>query len=108
MPSYGLSLATIAIVPMTNSTTSTTSNAKESKAFESSYEYSDFCSSVTDSLRTITPTKLLTMSEAKDLIGTDLLRHRNSMLKIKATRILSDIEENHRLVVYRAKERYTW
>ena len=106
MPSYGLSLATIAIVPMTNSTTST--SAKESKAFESSYEYSDFCSSVTDSLRTIAPTKLLTKSEAKDLIGTDLLRHRNSMLKIKATRILGNIEENHRLVVYRAKERYMW
>jgi lysophospholipid hydrolase len=91
LPSYGLSLATIAVIPLT-----------------SAIDVSDFCSSLTSSLRSIAPTKLLTKQETIDRIGSKLLTRPSSLLKMKMTRFLGDIEENNRLVVYQGDQKYTW
>jgi len=91
LPSYELSLATIAVVPLD----------KEVNA-------SDFSSYLTSSLSSIAPTKLLTKKETKERVGAEYLKHRNTMLKVKMTRILGDVEENNRLVVYESDYKYTW
>ena len=91
LPSYSLSLATIAVVP-----------------FTPNEDARDFCHSLTSELMCIAPTKLLTKQETKGLVGDALFKHRNTMLKVKMTRILGDLEENHRLVVYEADAKYSW
>ena len=90
-PSYGLSLATIAVIPLT-----------------SSIDVSGFCSSLTTSLCSIAPTKLLRKKETIDRISRKLLSRPSSLLKMKMTRFLGDIEENNRLVVYEGDKSYTW
>lgn len=91
LPSYALSLATIAVVPLTPEV-----------------NLSEFCSSLTNSLRDIAPTKLLTKRETMERVGEGLFKHKNKLLNVKMTRILGDIEENNRLVVYEAEMKYTW
>jgi lysophospholipid hydrolase len=91
LPSYGLSLATIAVVPLT-----------------SDVEVTEFCASFTQSLSAIAPTKLLTKDETTRRIGRGLLARPSALLKIKMTRFLGDLEENNRLVVYKADTKFTW
>ena len=91
LPSYGLSLATIAVVPLTEEV-----------------DVSAFSSYLTNSLRSIAPTKLLTKNETKLRVGDDFFKHRNAMLKVKMTRILGDMEANDRMVVYESDYKYTW
>lgn len=91
LPSYGLSLATIAVVPLT-----------------SHIDVSEFCSSLVTSLELIAPTKLLTKNETTQRIGKSLLSRPSSLLTVKMTRFLGDVEENNRLVVYQGERRFTW
>ena len=84
LPSYALSLATIAVVPLTDAV------------------------DVSDLLALIAPTKLLTKNDTKERVGSHLFKHRNTMLKVKMTRILGDVEESNRLVVYKSDYKYTW
>lgn len=119
LPSYALSLATIAVVPLS-----------------SNVDVGEFCQTLTSSLECIAPTKLLTKKETKERVGEEFFRHPNAMLKVKMTRILGDVrrlsliwavsseyltyisyflsffivqlEENHRLVVYEAQAKYSW
>ena len=91
LPSYNLSLATIAVVPLT-----------------AEVDVSEFCLSLSASLSPIAPTKLLNKTEIKSRVGKELFKHRNTLLKVKMTRIIGDMEENDRLVVYEADLKYTW
>lgn len=91
LPSYGLSLATVAVVPLT-----------------ADINVSEFCSSLTASLQSIAPTKLLTKDDTVKRIGMGLLQRPSALLKMKMTRFLGDLEENNRLVVYQGDGRYTW
>jgi lysophospholipid hydrolase len=91
LPSYGLSLATVAVIPLTQD-----------------IDVSEFCSSLTSSLHSIAPTKLLTKDETVEKIGRRLLRRPSALLKMKMTRFLGDLEENNRLVVYQGEVKYTW
>jgi len=91
LPSYALSLATIAVVPMTEE-----------------LDVSEFSSFFVKSLTSIAPTKLLTKKETKERVGDDFFKHRNQMLKVKMTRVLGDVEESNRLVVYESDYKYTW
>ena len=91
LPSYELSLATIAVVPL-----------------DREVNVSEFASYLTNSLSSLAPTKLLTKKETKERVGAEYLKHRNTMLKVKMTRILGDVEENNRLVVYESDYKYTW
>jgi len=91
LPSYGLSLATIAVVPLT-----------------SDIDVSEFCSSLVASLELIAPTKLLTKNQTTQRIGKSLLSRPSALLTVKMTRFLGDIEENNRVVVYQGERRHTW
>lgn len=91
LPSYGLSLATIAVVPLT-----------------SDIDVSEFCSSLVASLELIAPTKLLTKNQTTQRIGRSLLSRPSALLTVKMTRFLGDIEENNRVVVYQGERRHTW
>lgn len=91
LPSYDLSIATIAVVPLTEEV-----------------DVSTFCSHLTNSLTSIAPTKRLTKGDVKERVGIDFFKQRNTMLKVKLTRILGDDEENNRLVVYESDYKYTW
>jgi len=91
LPSYALSIATIAVVPLTEEV-----------------DVQEFCSYLTNSLTAIAPTKLLTKKDTKERVGDDFFKHRNTMLKVKMTRILGDVEESNRLVVYESDYKYTW
>jgi CRP-like cAMP-binding protein len=74
LPSYALSLATIAVVPLS-----------------SNVDVREFCQTLTSSLECIAPTKLLTKKETKERVGEEFFRHPNAMLKVKMTRILGDV-----------------
>ena len=91
LPSYGLKLATIAVVPLT-----------------SGVSISEFCTVLVSSLREIAPTKLMTKMMAREELGENVYRNRNAMHKLKMTQLLGDLEENNRLVVYHADPKYTW
>jgi len=91
LPSYAIKLATIAVVPLTEEV-----------------DVAEFCSHLTKSLDRIAQTKLLTKKETKVRVGEDFFKHRNAMLKVKMTRILGDVEESNRLVVYQSDNKYTW
>ncbi|CAB9506410.1 Lysophospholipase NTE1 [Seminavis robusta] len=92
MPSYGLPLATIAVVPM----------------LEGDFSIDEFCQTLQNTLHTsIAPTKLMTKAFARQELG-DAWKERNAMHKLKMTRLCGDMEENYRLVVYQAEHKYTW
>lgn len=67
-----------------------------------------FCSYFRDSMNTIAPCKLLTKEDTKKRVGEEFFRVRNNMLKVKMTRVLGDLEENNRLVIYQSDYNYTW
>jgi len=91
LPSYNLSISTIAVVPLSEEV-----------------GVSQFCMNLSDSLKAIAPTKHLTKTEVRSRVGHELFKYKNSILQVKMTRILGDIEENNRLVVYEADRKYTW
>lgn len=91
LPSYALSLATVAVVPLT-----------------SNVDICGFCSRFRDSMNSIAPCKLLTKEDTRKRVGEEFFKIRNNMLKVKMTRVLGDLEENNRLVVYQSDYNYTW
>lgn len=91
LPSYALSLATVAVVPLV-----------------SDLDVSGFCSHFRNSMNSIAPCKLLTKTDIKKRVGEELFKIRNKMLKVKMIRILGDLEENNRLVIYQSDYNYTW
>lgn len=93
MPSYGLPLSTIAVIPM----------------LEEEFDMSGFCATLQQTLhRNIAPTRLLTKAYARQQLGADVFRQRNAMHRMKMTRLCGDLEASHRLVVYQADPKYTW
>ena len=91
MPTYGLSLATIAVVPMS-----------------SDIDASAFCTALQSSLQRIAPTKLLTKSVAQKVLGEKVYHHHNAVHELKMTRFLAEVEERNRLVVFQTDVNYTW
>ena len=91
MPTYGLSLATIAVVPMV-----------------SGIDASAFCEAMTSSLGRIAPTKLLTKGMARNHLGEKVYNHQNAVHELKMTRFLAEVEERNRLVVFQSDASYTW
>lgn len=91
LPSYGLKLATVAVVSLTVDVA-----------------LSDFCVGLTSSLAEIAPTKLMTKRMAQEELGERVYKTRNAMHDLKMTQLLADLEENNRLVVYQADLKYTW
>jgi len=88
---YGLRLSTIAVVPLTESVST-----------------KEFSSSIVDSFSTIAPCKLLTKQIVRREIGEKVYKVRNKMRDLRIVRLLADMEENNRLVVFQADEKYTW
>ena len=91
MPSYGLSLATVAVVPLV-----------------ADVDISGFCRTLALSMGRIAPSKLLTKEKARRQLGAKVYRHHNPMHEAKMTRYLGEIEEKYRLVLYEADQKYTW
>lgn len=72
LPSYGLSLATIAVVPL----------------LEGDLNLNSFCQTLKDTLhRDIAPTKLMTKDFAKEQLGDEIWMNRNAMHSLKMTRL---------------------
>lgn len=90
MPSYGLNLATVAVVPL------------------SSVDVTGFCSELVSTLSEIAPATLLTKGILREQLGVKTYQPKNPLHEMKMTRFLGDAEEKHRLVVYRADPKYTW
>jgi len=93
LPSYGLNLATIAVVPLLE---------------DRDFDLDGFCHTLQHTLHNIAPTKLVTKVYARHHLGDDVFLQRNSMHSLKMTRLCGDMEENYRLVIYQADDRYTW
>ena len=91
LPSYGLSLATIAVVPLAKGV-----------------NLSKFCQKLVSAFDEIAPTKLLTKGFVKHELRDNSIKHRKALLDLKMTSVLADMEENNRLVVYQADPKYTW
>jgi CRP-like cAMP-binding protein len=91
LPSYGLSLATIAVVPLTYS-----------------LDMDQFCATLVRAMEAIAPCKLLTKSRLKKEIGQKVYQTRNALHDLKLTRMLGDMEENNRIVVYQADPKFTF
>lgn len=68
LPSYNLSISTIAVVPLSEEV-----------------DVSQFCMNLSESLKTIAPTKHLTKSEVRSRVGHELFKYRNSILQVKMT-----------------------
>ena len=91
LPRTGITLSTISVVPLT-----------------SDINLSNFCSVLYSELNTIAQSKLVTKKEVRNEIGEELLKSRGSMYDIKMTQYLGDLEENNRIVLYQADQKYTW
>ena len=91
--SHGLSLATIAVVPL----------------LKGDFDLDGFCLTLKDTLhKSIAPTALMTKAYARREMGEDVFQQRNAMHTLKLTRLCGDMEERSRLVVYQADSNYTW
>ena len=90
LPSYGLNLATIAVVPLSYN-----------------IDLKLFCSTLTQAMKSIAPCKLLTKSMIKRKLGKKIHQGRNTLRDLKITRLLADLEENNRVVIYKADHRFT-
>lgn len=91
LKSYGLSLSTIAVVPLS-----------------SDINHKHFCSTLKSALMKIAPTALITKAMTREHLGNTVYRNRNSLFNLRMTRLLANMEENNRLVLYEADKRYTW
>jgi len=93
MPSYDLNLATIAVVPMDST----------------GVNLNKFCSTLTKGFQKIAPSRLVTKESMRKDLGDKGFRYHNSALNdLRMARMLAEIEENHRLVIYQADPKYTW
>jgi CRP-like cAMP-binding protein len=90
LPSYGLNLATIAVVPLSYN-----------------IDLKRFCTTLSQAMETIAPCKLLTKSFVKRELGEKVYRTRNALHDVKMTRLLADLEENNRVVIYQADPKFT-
>ena len=91
LPSYGLALATIAVVPLSYNV-----------------DMKRFCRTLNQAMGTIAPCKLLTKALVKRELGEKVYHNRNALHDIKMTRFLADMEENNRVVIYQADPRFTF
>jgi lysophospholipid hydrolase len=92
LPSYGLKLATIAVVPLTYSV-----------------DLKCFCSTFVKAMSTIAPSRLLTKAFVREQIGDKAWQNRKYPLHdLKMTRLFADMEENNRVVIYQADPKYTY
>jgi lysophospholipid hydrolase len=92
LPSYGLKLATIAVVPLTYNV-----------------DVRRFCSTLLKAMNTLAPCKLLNKNIAKEALGENAwLNRRDPLHDLKLTRLLADMEENNRVVIYQADPKYTF
>eukprot|EP00957_Ditylum_brightwellii_P012464 942009-Ditylum_brightwellii.AAC.2 len=89
--SYGLSLATIAVIP-----------------FVADVDASSFCSMLVSELKQIAPTAHATKEFVRGKLGDQQYKAKTIMRDMKVTRLLGELEENYRLVVYEADFKYTW
>jgi lysophospholipid hydrolase len=91
MPSYGLRLATIAVVPLTKR-----------------INLSKFCAKLVSAFGEIAPSKLLSKSIVLSELKEKTFKPQNAMHDLKMTRLCANMEENNRLVIYQADRKYTW
>ncbi len=91
LPSYGLNLATIAVVPLSPNV-----------------DIKRFCRTLTEAMGTIAPCKLLTKTVVKHELGERVYQNRNALHDVRLTRFLADVEENNRVVIYQADSRFTF
>jgi len=91
LPSYGLNLATIAVVPLSPNV-----------------DIKRFCRTMTEAMGTIAPSKLLTKSVVKQELGERVYQNRTALHDVRMTRYLADVEENNRVVIYQADARFTF
>ena len=91
IPSYELKIATITVIPL---------------ALSSKDECTEFCKILVQSLNGIAPTTLMTKERARNTTGKFM--YRNAIHQLKLTRLLGEIEEKHRLVVYQAQNVFSW
>lgn len=91
LPSYGLNLATIAVVPLSLN-----------------IDITGFCRTLSHAMETIAPCKLLNKSIVKRKLGKKVYQNRNALHDVKMTRLLADVEENNRVVIYQADPRFTY
>ncbi|KAG7360957.1 cyclic nucleotide-binding protein [Nitzschia inconspicua] len=92
LPSYGLKLATIAVVPLSYNV-----------------DLRRFCSTLHRAMCTIAPCKLLNKATVKEGLGEKVWQNRkNPLQELKLTRLLGDMEENNRVVIYQADPKYTF
>jgi CRP-like cAMP-binding protein len=91
LPSYGLNLATIAVVPLSYN-----------------IDLKRFCNTFSKAMQTIAPCKLLTKSFVKQELGEKVYNNRNALHDLKMTRLLADVEENNRVVIYQADPKFTF
>ncbi len=91
LPSYRLSAATIAVIPI---------------CFESNNEVSMFCENLTNCLTKIAPCTRMTRSHVRKKLGKFNLK--NFVHAMKLSRLLGDLEENNRLVVFQGESNFNW
>ncbi len=95
LPSYKLTVATIAIVPLCFG-----GNNDDSSCF---------CQNIAAALEKIAPSTLVTKALIKQKLGKiDYVKTKNFNDLLKLARILGDIEENNRLVVFQADVDLNW
>jgi len=91
LPSYGLNIATIAVVPLSYN-----------------FNLKRFCTTLSHAMGTIAPCKLLTKSLVKRQLGEKVFQNRNALHDVQITRFLADLEENNRVVIYQADPKFTF
>ena len=94
LPSYKLSIATVAVVPL---------------CFGSNrVRASNFCTSVMSGLEKIAPSTLVTKDIIKRALGKVANNVKNFNHALKLSRVMGDLEENNRLVLYQAESTFNW
>lgn len=94
-PSSKLSFSTVAIIPFCFA------NQLEDESL-------DFCNVVVSSLQKIASCTLMTKEIARKSLGDKVFNVRNSVHETKMARLLGDMEENYRMVVFQAESEYSW
>lgn len=93
LPSYGLRLNTIAVVPIDCT----------------GIDLDKFCSTLVSGFEKIAPSKLLTKDGMREKLGEKTNRRHNfAMDEFRMVRMMAEAEENNRLVIYKADKNYSW